>query len=124
MIHGYFSPDANLPYVHVGVVFGEKIVQGAFILDTGFSGDLKIDYQTAQELGIVEADEIGFVNANGERVLGAFVYGYADMENRRVPIRIIIVNGSQLAGMGLFTVFGYRIMVDGKNRTAHLEWVA
>jgi hypothetical protein len=43
------------------------------------------------------------------------------MEGRRIPVRIIVVNGPQLAGMGLFTVFGYRVVVDGKNRVAYLE---
>lgn len=124
MIHGYFSPDANLPYIRLGLVFAGRIVQSDFVIDTGFSGDLKIDRQTARELGVLATYETRFVNANGEIVFVEFVQGYAEMENKRVPIRIVIVNGPQLAGMGLFSASGYDVIVSGKNRTARLERVA
>ena len=121
MVHGYFPSGVNMPYVYVAVIFGEKTSNVSFVLDTGFSGDLKIDEWTANDLGVVEADQIDFTNANGEIISAGFVLGYAEMENRRVPVRIVIANGSRLAGMGLFTVFGYRIVVDTRKKTAHLE---
>jgi predicted aspartyl protease len=123
MIYGYFSTDANLPYVHISVVFAGTTVDSAFVIDTGFSGDLKINGDTANELGIIEADGTDFVNANGEVVSAGFVNGYAEMEGRKASIKIIIVNGSQLAGMSLFSAFGYEIVVNCKSRTARLERV-
>ena len=62
-----------------------------------------------------------FINANGERILVDAAYGFAEMEDRKASIRILIGNGTPLAGSGLFSVFGYRVVVDYKNRTAHLE---
>lgn len=123
MVNGFFLPGVNLPHVHVDVVFGERRGNLVFVLDTGFSGDLKIDELAANELGIFEADQVDFTNANGEIISVGFVRGYAEMEGRKAPIRILIVNGSRLAGMGLFLVFGYRVIVDGKRKIVQLESV-
>jgi predicted aspartyl protease len=76
MINGYFLTDANLPHIHVSMILGGIIVNSAFIIDTGFSGDLKINGDTANELGIFEANGTDFVNANGEVVSAGFVYGF------------------------------------------------
>jgi predicted aspartyl protease len=110
-----------LPHVHVDVIFGGKMMDITFVLDTGFSGDLKIDDSTANDLGIFLANQTDFTNANGEIISAGFVLGYAEMENRRAPIKIIIVSGSRLAGMGLFMVFGYQAVIDGRKRRAYLE---
>ncbi len=90
MIYGNISVDNNLPYVHVGLVVDKTTVHPEFVLDTGFSGDLKIDTETAADLGInVTLSGSRFTNVNG-----------------------------------LFSVFGYRIVVDCKNKTAYLERVS
>jgi predicted aspartyl protease len=96
--------------------------QREFVLDTGFSGDLKLDQQTAADLGIVAVQsDVPFINANGDRILVDLAHGFAEMDGRRAPIRILIGGGMPLAGSGLFSVFGYRVVVDYKNKTAHLE---
>jgi predicted aspartyl protease len=117
--------DSNLPRVHVGVVLGEVVAHPEFVLDTGFSGDLKIDEQTAKELGIVpRVLDLPFKNANGENVFAKAAHYLAEMEGRRAPVRILVINGMPLAGMGLFSVFGYRISIDCKNEEVYLERAA
>jgi predicted aspartyl protease len=121
MIQGSFLIDENLPAISVAVSFGQTVLYPSFILDTGFSGDLKVDEQTAADLGIV-APGVGYVtNANGERVLAGLAQGYAEMEGKKAPITIIIINGAHLAGIGLFSVFGYKAVVDCRKKEAYLE---
>jgi len=121
MVHGSFLPDRDLPTVQVAVGFGQTVLFPTFILDTGFSGDLKVDRQTADDLGIEVQGMTYTDNANGERVLVGMAHGYAEMENKKKPISILVAPGAHLAGMGLFKAFGYTVVVDAKNKTTHLE---
>ncbi len=123
MIYGKFSRDKNLPYIQVGVSVRDAIVYPKFVLDTGFSGDLKINPSTAKDLGFVGTFEVPSVSAHGQEILVDAVVGYAEMEGRKAPIRILIGDGELLAGIGLFSVFGYRAVVDCKNKEAYLERV-
>jgi predicted aspartyl protease len=121
VIQGSFLPDEKLPTIPVTVVFGQAVLSLDFILDTGFSGDLKISERTANDLGIVAQTATYIVNASGESVPVGVAQGYAEMEGRKAPITINITNGPYLAGIGLFSVFGYKAVVDCKNRSAYLE---
>jgi predicted aspartyl protease len=68
MTYGYFTADSNLPYVQIGIVLGGSIFHCEFVLDTGFSGDLKIDPHMAKDLGIASSHWGRLTNANGEHV--------------------------------------------------------
>lgn len=121
MVHGSFSQGTEVPYIEMSVFSGKKVLHAVFVLDTGFSGYVKIDQQTADEFGIVPMGKVDAVNANGERVRVGLANGYAELEGRKMLVEILIFDGACLAGVGLFSVFGYKVVVDCKNRTAHLE---
>lgn len=121
MVHGSFLVDRDLPTIQIPIAFRETVIFPTFILDTGFSGYVKFDQQTADELGIVAKGVTYVDNANGQRVLAQLSTGYAELENKKRPIDIIIADGPLLAGMGLFMLFEYKVVIDCKNRTAQLE---
>jgi predicted aspartyl protease len=123
MIWGSFLSDRDLPIVQIPISFGQTTLYLSFILDTGFSGDLKIDERTATELGITAPGVGHFINANGQDILSGTAQGYVELESKKAPVTIIIANGAYLAGGALFTLFGYRVVVDYKNREARLERV-
>jgi len=121
MIEGSFSDFHPLPTVKVFVEFKEAVVYSEFILDTGFSGDLKIDLQTAVELGIKELDMKYIYNANGQRVPVGFAYGFAELENKKKSVEIIVADGPHLLGISFLASFGYASFVDCKNWICRLE---
>lgn len=121
MVHGSFLTDRDLATIQVPIAFRETVVLPTFIIDTGFSGDIKVDPQTADELGI-ETQGVAHIDiANGEQIAAGLSQGYVELENVKKPVAIIIANGSPLVGMGLFTLFKYKVVIDCRNRTAHLE---
>lgn len=125
MVDGFFVTLRNLPAVKVLVSFGESMISGQdFILDSGFSGDVKVDVQTAQELGIpIDALSTTFIyNANGEHIPVGFAHGFAEMEGKKRPVNIIVADGPHLVGMGFLSAFGYRAIIDAKNWECHLEF--
>ena len=124
MVDGFFLTFRNLPAVRVPVAFGQLVSNQDYILDTGFSGDIKVDLQTAKELGIDMGSIVAahIDNANGQRVPAGLAHGFAEMEGRKKPVGIIIADGPHLVGMGFLSVFGYKAVVDGKNWECHLEF--
>ena len=121
MIWGSFRQEEKLPTIPVGLSFKKAIFSSMFILDTGFSGDLKIGEETAASLGIVPKTFGYTINANGKKTSVGLAQGYAEMEGRKAPITIHITNGPHLAGIGLFTVFKYKVVVDCRSRETYLE---
>jgi predicted aspartyl protease len=121
MINGSFLDFRPLPTIKVLVKFNEAVVYPEFILDTGFSGDLKIDPERATELGIEKLGTKYIDHANGQRVLVSFAYGFAELENQKKSVEIIVAAGPHLLGINFLAVFGYKSVVDCKNWVCHLE---
>lgn len=121
MIQGFFLQNPpNTPVFQLVVAWGQSVLSPYFILDTGFSGDLKVSPNTAQELGLVATGVENVTDAQGQLVTTKIALGYVAMEGAINAVSIIISDGSQLAGIGLFTKFGYKTIVDCKYRTVGL----
>jgi predicted aspartyl protease len=123
MMQGSFLEERELPTIQFPIFCGPTMMESVFILDTGFSGDIKIDHLVATKLGVITQGMRYFENANGERVAAGFSLGYAEMEGRKRIVNIIIADGPHLAGGGLFSLFGYKAVADFKNKKTHLEAV-
>ncbi|MBI2888852.1 MAG: hypothetical protein HYY10_02930 [Candidatus Liptonbacteria bacterium] len=124
MIRGVFvSNPPNLPFVQLVVAWGQSVVTPYFLLDTGFSGDLKVSRKTAEELGLSPSGIEKVTIANGVAIPTPIAVGYVSMEGAKSPVTILISDGLQLVGIGLLTKFGYKATVDCKHRTVELEKV-
>ena len=123
MVDGFFLNIRDLPAVKVPVVFGETVSSPDFILDTGFSGDIKVDTQTANDLGIDLNDAaITYIgNATGQRVPARLAHGFAELEGKKKPMNIIVADGPHLVGISFLSAFGYTAVVDCKNWECYLE---
>ena len=89
MVQGSFielRPARPLPALKVVVEFNGAVSDPELIIDTGFTGDIKIDLKTAGELGIGNLDVTSIENANGQLVPAGFTYGFVEMENRKRSI--------------------------------------
>ncbi len=122
MIKGFFHPtNPNIPIIQVAVAWGQSVTYPHFVLDTGFSGDLKVSKQVAQDLGLIPLATEPVTNMNGELVQAPVALAYAEMEGEKKTVSILILDGMHLAGIGLYTKFGHKIMLDCKNRTIELH---
>ncbi len=122
MIKGFFLPAApDVPVFPLFVSWNDTTVSPFFILDTGSTGDLKITPEMARDLGL-ESTGVGKITiANGQTFETRIAVAYASMEGVREPVSIVIEEGSPLAGIGLFTKFGYKVVVDCQNRLVELH---
>ena len=119
----FLQKPANTPIIQLIVAWGQSVLTPYFILDTGFSGNLKVNPKTAQELGLNPSGVQNITIANGQIVQAPVAIGYVAIEGAVNLVTILIVDGSHLAGIGLFTKFGYKVTVDCKYRSVELEKV-
>jgi predicted aspartyl protease len=105
------------------VEFNGAISYPEFVIDTGFTGDLKIDLKTAAELGIEyeKLDVTSIGNANGQLIPAGFTNGFSELQNRKKSIEIIVADGPHLLGINFLATFGYKAVVDCKNWECYLE---
>lgn len=122
MIRGYFHPaNLNIPVIQIAVAWGQSVIYPHFVLDTGFSGDLKVSNQVAKDLGLIPIAMEPVTNMNGDIVQTPVALAYAEIEGEKKEVSILILDGLHLAGMGLYTKFRHKVIIDCKNRTIELE---
>jgi predicted aspartyl protease len=121
MIPGSFL--GNLPTLRVPVEFNGAVSNPDFIIDTGFSGCLKVDSATAKELGIEEdkLDVVHVRNANGQKVPAGLAHGFAELESKKRAVEILVADGPYLLGINFIATFNYKAIIDCKNWECRLE---
>ncbi len=119
MVKGFMN--GNVPFIEATVINKNNVLDIIFTLDTGFSEDLLITPEIASELELESDSFLNLYIANGEQVSLNVSAGFAVIENTKQEVEIIVSNGSPLLGIGFLTKFGYKAIVDCKDRTVTLE---
>ena len=121
MIKGIFS--GNTPLIKVPVAWGQSVQTPFTVLDTGFTGDLQVSHKTARELGLEITGVIAVRIATGRIVQVPTATAYSAMEGVMNTVEVLISEGMPLAGIGFFSKFGYKAIIDCKNKNIALERV-
>lgn len=122
MVIGQFH--GNIPLVSVAVASEESVVTPIVILDTGFTGDLQIPPKLADELRLKVIGATRAQIAGGQILEVPIALAQAAMEGEVRNIEVLISQGLPLAGIGLFSKFSYKAVVDCKYKTVVLEKAA
>ncbi len=122
MIKGSFLEElVNIPIVQIVVGWNEMFQDPAFILDTGFTGDLQVTKKIAAELGLVPMAVSHARIADGSTVSIPSALAIVDMEGVTKTVNAMISDALPLVGLGLLTAFGYKATIDCKNREVELQ---
>lgn len=121
MVEGFMR--GNIPLVTVTISNLDNVLDVTFTLDTGFSEDLLITPEIVRELEleIIDTDTVNIFNANGEKVLLNTSFVRAVLEDEAQDVQVIISKGFPLLGIGFLTKFGYKAIINCKERTVTLE---
>lgn len=122
MINGIFI--GNIPVITVLIAWGQSVKNQAFILDTGFTGDLQVTPELSKELSLKETGVESVGIADGSNVFMPSALAIASMEGASSLVDVLISKSNPLAGIGFLSKFGYKAIVDCKYRTVKLEKVA
>ncbi len=121
MVQGQFRNNA--PLIQVVVAWGQAVQAPFVILDTGFTGDLQVTPEIAQELGLKVIGVTKTQIANGAIVNVPVALAIAVMEGVNNFIQVLISSSMPLAGISFLSKFNYRAIVDCKYRSVVLEKV-
>jgi len=119
MVKGIFIE--NTPLVKIAVAWGRVVRTPLVILDTGFTGDLQVTSKLAKELGLRVTGVIPTQVANGQVVETAVAFGLAAIEGMVNRIQVLISENIPVIGISFLSKFGYKAIVDCKNKTVILE---
>ena len=122
LLGSFYQKDyPNIPFVEILIGWGHAIQQHTFVLDTGFTGDLKVTQTMANELGleIIGITPLGMVNGTAENFRVALAI--ADMEGTKERVSVIIGDGLPVLGIGTLRKFGYKACIDCKHMIVNLE---
>lgn len=122
MIKGVFVRD-TVPIIKVAVAWEHAVQTPYFILDTGFTGDLQVTPEIAQELGLSITGVTDVRIASGEVVTIPMASALASMEGLVRNIQVLIQEGFPLAGISLLSKFDYKATIDCCHMTVNLERV-
>jgi|CXWL01.1.fsa_nt_gi predicted aspartyl protease len=110
MIHGFI--DENKPMVAIEIGWN-SVFQGCFALvDTGFTGELKISHDQAAELGLQlrYAENVTLGNDEVVEMLGTVAL--ISMEGIARVVNVLVSRGETIIGVELLRKFGYELRLN------------
>lgn len=119
MIFGTIEDDQPLIPVLIGWRFG--VQSHLALMDTGFTGDIKVSPEIATDLGLVAFQSESISLGNDEVIQIPISLGVASMEGVLKSVTIHISNGIPIVGMSFLKKFGYTLMVDPKANVCTLQ---
>lgn len=119
MVTGIFIE--NTPFIQVVIRWKNSVQSPFFILDTGFTGDLQVTPEIANELGLKTVGITRTRTADGRTVEMPIALAIASMENTANHIQVLISDSSPLAGISFLSRFGYTAIVDCKDKNVFLK---
>ena len=120
MMEGTFRPDYR-PVIRVTVWWNDKVQDIVALIDTGFSGELKVSPSVSSELGLVVTHTQGVLLGNDTGIETPAALVYILMEGTMEEVSVLITPGTGAIGTGLLKRFGYKLIVDFKNSKVQLE---
>ncbi|MBI2411303.1 MAG: hypothetical protein HYV32_05420 [Candidatus Kerfeldbacteria bacterium] len=121
MIHGFFVE--NVPFIEIVIGWNQSVQYALFILDTGFTGDLQVTPDIAQELNLEISGVTKTKIANGQIIEVPTALAIAEMEESQNYVQVLISNSMPLAGISFLSKFSYTAIVDCKYKIVTLKRV-
>jgi len=119
MYEGTFSD--NVPLISIALRRKKVVEIIDFVLDTGFSESLQITPEIADSLGLKRKSASLVEIADGQIITVPTSYLKVEMEGIKKSVQVMVSYGTPLAGIELFTQFGYTVIVDCKKREIFLK---
>ncbi len=120
MIQGKFI-DGDKAVVPANIAWGPVAQTQYFVLDTGFTGDLIVTPEIAEDLGLEITNMTSAHLVAGEIINLPTATALALMEGEQLYVSVVIAKGWPLLGMSFLEKFNYKAIVDCYKKTVTLE---
>jgi predicted aspartyl protease len=119
MIHGAIYN--NKPLISLIVGWRQGVQDTVVLVDTGFSGELKISPKNALELGLQTTHTEYVTLADGKTVPMQASLALVSIEGVVNVVNVLISQGLSSVGVGLLRRFGYALNMDAKYNSLTLQ---
>ena|SRR3989338_10204225 len=120
MIQGLLRKD-NRPAVPLSIGWSLGIQKIVAIVDTGFSGEVKLPPDIAVELGLTPTHVQAVLLANEQIAEVSASLAFVVIEGEKEEVGVLVAKGMPIMGVGLLSRLGFKLTVDFKARTVSLE---
>jgi len=104
----------NRPLINLVVGWGIKTKEVVALVDTGFTGELKLSPKEVFDLGL-EMTHMESVALANEKTVNMFAgLTSVSMEGIKNEINVLVSDGIPTIGVGLLKRFGYNLNIDFK----------
>ncbi len=110
MIHG--AVYNNRPLISLTIGWRSKTQDVTALIDTGFTGELKISQKEANELGVQVTHTEPVTLADEKTVDMAAGLAMVSMEGTQKTMEVLISDGMPIIGVGLLKKFGYILNIN------------
>ena len=110
MLNGYIKDDQ--PIIPILVTWKWRVRPIVALVDTGFTGELKITPETAQALGLVATHVRKVSFGDSRTAILSSALAFVSMEGIRKSVTVLIGEGHEVIGVRLLRNFGYSLLMD------------
>lgn len=119
MIQGVIEENKPLVPVEIGWLHGAQ--QVSVLVDTGFTGDLKISYLQAKQLGLETSYAGDVLLANDQEVVMDGAFAFISIEGITKVVNVLVSKGEAIIGVELLRKFGYELRMNTRINRLVLE---
>lgn len=121
MIRGVLRRADNRPVIPLIIGWDLRVQEVVALVDTGFSGEVKIPPKLVDELGlhITHAQAVLLANEGITEMPASLAF--VSMEGIKEEVTVLICKGMAVVGVGLLKRFGYKLVIDFKYNSVTLE---
>lgn len=119
MLTGYIKDDK--PFIPIDVGLGQNVQTLIALVDTGFTGELKMPNGVAQSLGITTNVVKDLLLGNSEPIPHGVGRVHVAMEKMKKEVEVLVGKGPILLGVKLLRNFGYTLKMDFAGNIFYLE---
>ena len=111
----------NRPFISLIAGWRLGVQETVALVDTGFTGELKISPEKALELGLQITHAERVTLADEKTVYMQASLALVSMEGVRNVVNVLVSKGTTIIGVGLLRRFGYALNMDVKYNSLLLQ---
>src|SRR5467141_954705 len=112
---------SNMPLISVIVAWKAGVQEHVALVDTGFTGELKLSEEKAIELGLDLTHAEPVTLGDNKTVQMPASIALVSMEGIRYVVNVLIAPGETIIGVGLLKKFQYILNIDFKFNVLTLQ---
>lgn len=110
MIKGVVHNHQPIISINIGSELGAQ--DFLVLIDTGFTGDLKLSREKAIELGMQATHVEEVILADQQKISMSVGVAFVAMDGATCPVSVLIAPGFPVVGVGLMKRFAIRLTID------------